>query len=534
MNRLLKMIMPTISKLFATCFGLWLFSRNFLRYHILLMPGLFLLSSPLFSQTPAIILDSVSVNPDNSIIIGWTLNTLIDDGYIEVHRRLDNGLYALITKVPMPLTSFTDTGVDAQNKAFSYYVVAYDASNNVIGNVDNVAHQTVYLYDLKTDVCGRLINTNWSNYALTTTVGQPVPLPSPFQQGEIFISWNSGPFQRVSAFDGVIEESSLQADKSGSYCIFIRALDPVNNITSTSNTRCVNLNIPSGPEYVYISRVGVTETSSAARISIFADNLVPQPAYVLKRYSASENEFVVIDTLETTEDVFEYTDPEARINEQSELYRVVALDSCRHVSVVSDNVASIFLAVQSTSASVSQLEWNAYEGWPSGVQEYIVQRRTNNLSDFEDVTSLPGSFNSYTDELFGLDPALLQGDIYYRILAVENAGNPYGFKETTSSNTALVDRDIEVFIPNAFNPDSQIEANRYFKPVFTAFMPLRYSMGIYNRWSERIYYTEQLTDAWDGSSSAGSAPAGVYSYVITFEDNSGNKKEKRGTLLLIR
>jgi hypothetical protein len=530
----MTMIMPVISQLINFYSAVKVFSGRLIFFPVLIMLVCVSLPGRLHSQTPSIVLDSVSVNTDNTVIIGWTLTTVIEDGYVEVHRRLDNGLYALITKVPMPGSYFIDTGVNAQNKAFSYYVVAYDATGNVIGNTAYVAHQTVFLSDLEKDICGRMININWSNYALTTTVGQPVPVPSPFLQGEVLVSYNNSTFQPISAIDGIIEETSISATESGEYCVLIRAIDSVNNITSTSNSKCTTIGFPSVHELIYISNVTADETSSAAQISIYAGNPPSQPAYVLKKFSSVDNDFMVIDTIVNNQSTIEYTDPDALINEQSEIYQVEALDSCRHITLISQNVASIFLTVQSITTSVNQLDWNEYNGWSAGVQEYIVQRKINDFSDFENVASLPGSLTTFNDDLFSLDPSLLQGDIFYRILAVENSGNPYGFKELSLSNIAMANREIEIFIPNAFNPGSDIEANRRFKPVFTAYYPPRYSMGIYNRWTERIFYTEDISEAWDGSSYSGSAPAGVYSYVITYHDNQGNQIEKRGTLLLIR
>jgi hypothetical protein len=527
--------MLPVSKHFAGyCRGLKYYCRKLSRILVSILLVGFLGSGSLISQTPAIILDSVSVNPDNSIIIGWTLNTLINNGYVEVHRRLDNGLYALITKVLMPISYYIDAGVNAQNKAFSYYVVAYDANNNVIGNTANVAHQTVFLDNLHKDICGRFITVNWSNYTLMTTVGQPVVLPSPFQQGELISSFNNGAFQTVFSLDGIIEESKVPAEEPGDYCFYIRAVDGVNNISSTSNIRCFKMSYPAGPDFIYIRKVSVDEASSEARISVYADNSVSRPAYVIEKFSMEENIFFAIDTIDTMQSTFDYSDNDALINTQSELYRVVALDSCRKVSLISDQVASIFLTVQSISPTINQLSWNTYEGWPSGIQEYIVQRKVNDFSDFENAAVLDGGSFSYSDDLSFLDASMLQGNLYYRIIAVENAGNPYGFKESTISNIAVAEREIEIFIPNAFRPESEILSNRVFKPVFTSYTPSRYSLGIYNRWSERIFFSEQVMEAWDGSFRGGTAPAGVYSYVIIYDDNSGNKKEKRGTLLLIR
>jgi len=490
-----------------------------------------LLFVPLFlrAQSSPIRMDSVSV-VDNNVIIGWTLGEGIEGGYVEIHRRQDNGLYALIQKIPMPQSYFVDTGVDPRQKAYSYYVVAYDAQANLIGSIANNAHQTIHLKHPVADICGRQTELLWDNYKVTRTVGEPVELPSPFQFSFSGVSHNDNEFILSGEMDLSILQQSVEMTDEGNYCFYIRSVNKETGATSTSNIRCLHISFPPHPDYVYIRRVTIEEGKTLVWVA--SDPLVKDVAYVIQKWDGDH--FQSLDTLSSPNGAVVYTDLTSRADQQTETYRVLALDSCLDAALYSQNAASVYLSVEVMSDTHNYLQWNSYEGWSAGVSGFVLQRQVNALVGWEEVATLPGSASQFTDDLSSLQADGLQAEIFYRVVAIENSGNPLGFADSAFSNVVRIEREVEVFIPNAFRPDSHIEENRIFKPVFPFFSPEQYSMQIFNRWGQLIFETNNIWDGWDGSANGAALGAGVYAFVIRYNDSQGNSFEKRGAVLLVR
>lgn len=493
---------------------------------VLMLPGVS------HAQELPIQMDSVSVNADNSIIIGWTLSPSITGGYVEIHRRLDSGLYGVITRVPVPRNFYVDYGVSADAKAFSYYIVLYDSNEVLVGRSDNPAHETIFLQPPLPDICARVIALNWSNYAISTTVGQPIPQPGFFTQNVIAVSVNDDDYQEIETLAPTSDRIVISTPVEGRYCIFMRSVDPSSGITSTSNIRCLDINFPAQQQFLYIRSVSINETTGAAEIEIYSDTDVPNGALMVEKFNPVTSDFVQLQTIVPREQDIIYTDPAALSGERSETYQVTLLDSCGHVSLVSPPHSSIFLTAGKVSSNINRLDWTPYIGWDMGVESYVIQRQWANVGGFEDIAVLSPDILHFVD-----DQALSGANAthaLYRIVAREAAGNPFRFSGEALSNQALVERDVEVFIPNAFNPHSDIEINRIFKPLFSSATPLHYTLSVFNRWGQRIFHTNQLMVGWDGTYAGTAVPAGVYSYVISFVDTSGEEVEKRGAVLLVR
>lgn len=478
--------------------------------------------------------DSVSVLENNHIIIGWTLVTDVEEGFIEVHRKLDNGLYAVITQVPLDQSSFTDTGINAQNKAYSYYVVArYLNGDNIAVSME--AHQTTWLDIPQADICLKQFLLNWQNYSLTTTAGEPQPLPSPFHKNFVEMSFDGSQFQQVLETGGQVPEALTGADLPGNYCFRIKTQQEDTGITSTSNIRCATVDFLPEPGFLHFRKVSVAEGNDAVNIHLHADNSVPDPAYVIKQEGNSPGEYQVLDTLITSDNDIFYEDNSADPAMGAVYYMVEVLDSCRMSVLQSEQFGTMHLRIDQSTPGINILEWNNYHGWlDAGVESYIVQRKTNDPGGFENLATLTPSTNSFEDDLSFTNPDLLSGSLSYRIMALEAPGNPFGFADTVYSNTVELLSDVEVFVPSAFKPMSQIPENRYFKAFFPFFTPGSFSLVVINRWGTQVFSSTDMHAGWDGNHDGSPAPPGVYSWIITFTDPSGEKNQKRGAVILIR
>jgi gliding motility-associated-like protein len=66
-------------------------------------------------------------------------------------------------------------------------------------------------------------------------------------------------------------------------------------------------------------------------------------------------------------------------------------------------------------------------------------------------------------------------------------------------------------------------------PIFYAYgMEIaKFSMRIFNRWGQEIFFSESLNDGWNGTYGGYACPVGVYVWKIDYEELSG----KGGTLI---
>jgi len=84
-------------------------------------------------------------------------------------------------------------------------------------------------------------------------------------------------------------------------------------------------------------------------------------------------------------------------------------------------------------------------------------------------------------------------------------------------------------VPNAFTPNGD-GLNDTFRPVATGELIRQFSMVIYNRWGQMIFETSDYSVGWDGKD----APAGVYSWVISYSDMVGKVVKMRGSVTVVR
>jgi gliding motility-associated-like protein len=93
--------------------------------------------------------------------------------------------------------------------------------------------------------------------------------------------------------------------------------------------------------------------------------------------------------------------------------------------------------------------------------------------------------------------------------------------------TVTVMNNIAVYIPNSFTPDAN-EFNTVFFPVFsTGFIPKGYSLTIFNRWGEEIFFSKDYTASWDGAMADGTdCPDGVYNYLLEYQEISKGEVQR--------
>ncbi|TVQ88137.1 MAG: gliding motility-associated C-terminal domain-containing protein [Bacteroidetes bacterium] len=481
-----------------------------------------------FAQS-TLVIDSVSVNENNHVFIAWTLDTEQTVGSIEVHRQPGiNTLAGIINILPPEQTYYLDTGIDASESSYLYYVVALSPGGSTVAT--SLAHGPPYLFNYEYDICNREIIIDWSDYLITTSAGFQTPLPNEYDSINIWRSFESSTYEIIVSLITEQESYSLNIQEEGEYCFRVQAIQSVSDVTSSSNYICLDAAFAPSPDFAGFRRVSLDDNSMGVEIDFIVDVSAPGASYVLERFVPEENEFIALDTIFSNLEIVNYYDENTFANARQEFYRIQALDSCLVSAFTLEPVSTVYAEANQYSAYENRIEWNDYEGWDNGVSEYVILRRQGQDTEFSDI-AIVGSFAGfYIDDVSGLLQSGQFGAYQYRIQAIENSNTP----EIVLSNITVIEREAEIFIPNAFKPGSQIIENRIFQPVFLYFTPQDYNLIIFNRWGEQIFSTDDVNTGWDGMVRSREAPAGVYTYVIRYKDSSGRKHERKGALMLVK
>lgn len=118
--------------------------------------------------------------------------------------------------------------------------------------------------------------------------------------------------------------------------------------------------------------------------------------------------------------------------------------------------------------------------------------------------------------------------LYFRLASIIN---------TQSGTAALYSNVVRLRIeallnyPTAFSPNNDGLNDTF--GVTTRFID-KFSLQIFNRWGELVYYSENPDERWDGTFKGATVPSGVYVLVIQAEDRTGRKIEQKNMLLIAK
>lgn len=109
----------------------------------------------------------------------------------------------------------------------------------------------------------------------------------------------------------------------------------------------------------------------------------------------------------------------------------------------------------------------------------------------------------------------------------------FGCKDTGMMEIEIL--PFNVYTPNAFRPDSDIDENRKFMPVGVGVDPDVFQLQIFNRWGEMIFESKSPEHKWDGKlKNDNPAPMGNYIWKADFADIQGFQHSMKGQIILIR
>lgn len=123
--------------------------------------------------------------------------------------------------------------------------------------------------------------------------------------------------------------------------------------------------------------------------------------------------------------------------------------------------------------------------------------------------------------------ATITSGITYTVTAETPAGC-----EASATVTIEVYYSIGLFVPTAFTPNGDGH-NDVLKVIPYGIRRLRY-FAVFNRWGQRIFYTENPSQGWDGTLDSRPQPSGPYVWIAAGIDLNGRFLERKGSAMLIR
>lgn len=101
-----------------------------------------------------------------------------------------------------------------------------------------------------------------------------------------------------------------------------------------------------------------------------------------------------------------------------------------------------------------------------------------------------------------------------------------------------VETEMTVYIPNAFTPEIDGEADRLndtFYPIVGGAVVENYNLNIYDRWGKRLFTSDDVLVGWDGRYNNRSLPSDLYVYTLTFTTKGLTfTHQYKGTITIVR
>lgn len=461
-------------------------------------------------EPPPPVIDSLSVDENGHMIVGWEPAASALEYFV---FRWESTYWNKLDTVQD--SYYIDTTVNACADLYSYTVEMRDTCLNVGPKDETEARTNMLLDTLIYQACEQSIQIKWTPYYFPDA-----------DVYEIWCSIDGGAFDKVGQVSGNethFFHSNPQIQSQ--YTFFVRA-----RFAGGSSTTCKkSVFTPdySRPAFVYLANADV-QLNGTIHLGAYVDTLPGICTWQLWRSELNGGNPALLQTLDKTDTTKirlpmadEMADPNSGFYE----YTLKALDSCGLEAMVSNELKTIWLTGEKRDDHINQLEWNAFEGWDAGVEQYYIYRMVGDEADPLPVDSVGNTTYSYTDDVGAIDQQ--NGQFTYWVQAKENDGNPYAYKGRSNSNRLNLFLESDLFMPNAFRPGGYTPS---FKPVFRFFGGKAYLFQIYNRWGQLIFETMEPDLGWDGYYHGERIPQGVYVYRLVYTELSGKTHEQKGTV----
>ncbi|MDZ7741866.1 MAG: hypothetical protein U5Q03_08990 [Bacteroidota bacterium] len=392
------------------------------------------------TQPPLPVLDSVSLDLEGNALLGWEASK--DKGTVSyiIYRKQGNQTDSIDIVYGREITFYTDSTAEGCFHAQAYSIAAKDSCGNkspygINPQQESESMRNIHLQEIQYQACENRNILQWTAY---------INMKGGLDGYEIYAKEGNGSFTLLDFLaPGLLEYEHAGLIKNTEYAYFIRAVNTGRTISSTSCIKTVLTPYPEPAGFIYLQNVSVTD-NEYIELKLFVDTSTASYGYQIER-SADGLSFNTIDTVfPGSDDNLVYRDLTADVMNTSYQYRLHVLDSCGRESIVSNTSNNILLEVERLANERFMLHWNPFNGWQAPVMKYDIYR----ILDGGQVEFVESTGPNETE----LEVQVSSLDYAFFIEAIEDAGDPYGFRDSSRSNHALLNRKPEIFLPNAFRP----------------------------------------------------------------------------------
>lgn len=110
-----------------------------------------------------------------------------------------------------------------------------------------------------------------------------------------------------------------------------------------------------------------------------------------------------------------------------------------------------------------------------------------------------------------------------------NVENQYGCKDSVTKDLTVRSKAFH-YLPNSFTPNGD-----GFNDLFMVNSEdLNFqSLAVYDRWGKKVFYSEDIYQAWDGTKNGLMSKSGTYVWILTYIDKQDNDQIEKGSVTLI-
>lgn len=461
---------------------------------------------------------------NNQIYIDWS-SSIAQDVMAYIIFKFSNGAWNPIDTIyGIQNTSYYDTNTSSfQNNVVQYAIAAMDSCSSGIPPQFNtssagLAHNNILLYS-NYDQCNGNVELSWNEY----------------------INWSSGVANYYIYFinDSTNSWSLLDSTNSLNYSyaiqqgnmnyqFIIEANSDSLDLKSNSNVIDFYANQPPIPQLSYISEVDVLGDSILVKY-LGQNGIGIQELNIYRSYN-NGIDFNLIDNIDNPTFPLNYYDYFSNSINQSYVYQISVIDSCLNEVAFSNLGKSIFLNISSDEFLINKLSWNRYLDWDNGVLNYHIFYKDNLNPNFQLLVSLDSLEFKYFHDFKNLVSSNFDGRICYQVIA-EEFQNSSGNNGESSSNIFCIQNEPLLFVPNAISLSG---TENFWKPIINMIDFSEYSVSIFNRLGALIFNSNDINEAWYGTTLSNNfAPMGVYVYQIEFKNSEGKYFHKKGHITLI-
>ena len=454
-------------------------------------------------------LDVVTVDPQTGFaVLRWLPSASPDVGSYVIYT-FSNGTANAVDTVRSPyITEYTHTASTARYASVTYVVAAMDSSQNISPLSNSLS--TLFLSAVS-DTCHGTISLSWSSYQ------------NPYHPADSYVLW-LGTDGGSPEPDTIVPLSTASLSLTGmaastKYCFYVSSSSGGEELSS-SNKACVTTGSEIAPGWVSTDAVSVTSEG----LSVYGsyDEEGSMDSFIIQKFETSSSEWASVVSGEGNGGTV-IAEIEGADTLGVNLYRTAILNNCSIVAATSPPARNILLQSSVTGTRID-LRWN--NPFPSEDAVYSVWRETG--SGWDEIGSQVT--DTVWSEDYSLFAQMVSSDyVAYQITALREEA-PVG-APSSRSNTVVAELAENIFMPNAFTPDSD-GLNDIFMPLLS-FMPASYEMRIYSRNGVLLFSTVDYATGWDGKHNGNPMASGVYLWSIRITTPSGRTEIRRGTVAIM-